>query len=43
LTAMWPANDVQRIKKLIVKTWAQGVLAKIGALGSDPKRIAPHP
>lgn len=43
LNEMWPASDVPRIKKLILKTQAQGVLAKIGALRSDPKRIAPHP
>jgi hypothetical protein len=43
LNEMWPANDVQRIKKLILKTRGKGVLSKVGALESDPKRITPHP
>ena len=38
LDQMWPANDRQRIKNLILKTRSEGILSQIEAVGSPAKR-----
>ena len=41
LDAMWPAGDRERIRKLILKTRAEGILSKLGApISAGPGPIA---